>query len=159
MPFVRVAANHPRALTGKVAVAIGIPPSTPHAASLKVRFGSEVAQLGRFSVGQRCEVLWGHGIDAGKVLVQRASSGGVVLRGPGARKSGDALTLSFGSLPRHPIADDKRAKWALGIVKRSSTRCPWELHPTGGLLVTLPREWWSVEAGGSTFNPYPRRVA
>lgn len=161
MPFARMPAVHPNSLSGKVKVGLGWGRGKNLSALIRVHFGKEVGSLIRVAPDDRLEVQWGHGSDAGKLLFQKVQSGGRKIHQPskGAERTG-SMAVAFGSLPRKPLSDDKRQLWALKMEKHSMTECPWSLYPAGGIIATLPEDWWQIEKSGvSGFNPYPKRAA
>ena len=162
MAFFRPVLEHHKAMSAKVSVSIR-KAASQKVHQLKLRIGEMPLQALRLSKGDRIEVLWGSGSDAGRILIQRAQGkAGGFLRHCG-RSTSPTLEVNLGNLPRLPIASDDRKRWTLRMENHAPVRLDWEPYPrTGpvqGLQVTLPQSWWLIEDGAGAFRAYSGRAA
>lgn len=163
MAFYRPVLEHYAALNNKVAVAIRKSRSMK-VPSLSVAIGPEIQRLLRVKNGDRMEVLWGTDDDAGSILLQRAETDqGGIMRFRSNKTSSPSLHTHVGNMPRTPITGPNRTKWMLKIEVRSSIRLDWEPYPATGIAravrVTLPKDWFTIEAGALPFRTYGGKAA
>lgn len=88
MGFFQVAKHHSRAMPDEASVSLARGGSKA-AVVLRIRIGREVAGHMGWAVEQRVELDWGHGRDAGRVMLRRSPGRtGVKLRTCGGGESG-----------------------------------------------------------------------
>ena len=110
---------------------------------LRVVLGTDLLATLGAATGDKLELMWGDGPDAGSVLVTKATVG-VTIGRTRAHKGGTG-TLAFVNMPTSPICGVNDRLWTLLMEPREAHPVEWR-QEDGGIVITLPRVWWKVDA-------------
>jgi hypothetical protein len=108
---------------------------------MEIRIGDAILASMGWEPRVRLEVLWGHGPDFGKMVLQKKSDG-VVLRA--RAKSVRSLVMTTAALPVSDIADEHGGIWRLREVPQKSVHVRHFMEPNNRLGIEIPNHWFEV---------------
>lgn len=109
-----------------------------------VLIGEEIVKTLGWALGETYGCLWGEDEDAGKIMLTPDP------KGYSAQKPGKVASGAI-SIPVYTVSP------GLELTKRPPVSCPHEIRD-GGLIATLPPEWWSVPTIGPQIVQVPKLV-
>lgn len=108
---------------------------------IEVRIGDAILASMGWEPRVRLEVLWGHGPDFGRIVLQKKADGTVLrARAENVR----SLVMTTASLPVTDIADEHGGIWRLKDEPQKSVHVRHFLEPNNRLGIEVPSEWFEV---------------
>ena len=142
MPYIRIMCQHHLAnnpTTCKVSLT-SLSGRSKAKVGLRCVLGADVlATIGAKS-GDRLELLWGSGPEAGSVCIVRSDVGVVAKRDPSTTP--DVAITTFVNMPKESLRGEDGSEWKLATQPRPAQPVRWT-NGENGIVICLPSEWWT----------------